>query len=887
MLTPRTVRRRAVVAAHGSYKRLPSSIRHPIWATASRHWPQLLVDAQSSSDVPFHAVPEISAEPSPVVARAAVPGTDPVIPELLAHVGRSLVRIERMLGGAGPDVVLELPDLSKPQVEPRQLGDVVWDLRAAQRPGHRERGISRYVHEQAVAFVRSHPEQISAFLTDSSVPIPGRAWPIVLTGAVESVAYHALTSSGFGEAVWYATAPLDSPHSTDVLPLPYCRPGQLWAATCYDLIPEIFPSHYLADPAVRAAYRARLATLRQAGKLLCISQSCASDVMRVLEVPAAQVEVIGAGVSTWFRPTANKDIAREAVQLAFPNIPPEYVMLPGGIDFRKNLHRAVEAYGSLDAQLRRRHHLVIVCNATSAERAALQAVARRAGVEATFHSTGYVSDATLRSLYQAAALVLFPSLYEGFGLPVVEALACHTPVICSDTSALIELVPDKRARFDPSDVRSIAQVLHRNLTHGLPYSPSDYESLTARHNWDLVAQRTSDALADLRRRGSARRPRSRRIAFCSPWPPARSGVADYSRRLVHALSTSAQVSVFSTDAAPGVHDLASFDAVEVIDGQFDAVVVAMGNSHFHVELLRFLRSHPGRCVVQLHDLRYTGLYAELDRANDEPARTSETAILASEYPLEYAQEILRRHPMSIREEAELGHWLNAELVGLARHVIIHSRYGEYQLRMEFPTSLVSYVPFSVPDLVPFDRESLKTAPLVLSTGLVHDGKDVATFIDAIELLRHRCPIRAALVGPGRLDATSASAATTRQLLRDGVLTVPGEVSDEEYRRWLGRASVAVQLRAYSNGEMSASIADALMARIPLVISANGPNADWPDEAVERVPQGATAEEVADAIHRWIGGIRDRDRAAQAAQEFCRERTFEAGAKALLQACFSR
>ena len=120
--------------------------------------------------------------------------------------------------------------------------------------------------------------------------------------------------------------------------------------------------------------------------------------------------------------------------------------------------------------------------------------------------TGYVPDEELVLLYQAATLFVFPSLYEGFGLPVVEALACGAPAIVGRNSSLVELIEEEDALFDPADSASIRAALVRALTDGELLERLRRPGIRDRFSWRMIAERTADAyeeVARLRRTSSA------------------------------------------------------------------------------------------------------------------------------------------------------------------------------------------------------------------------------------------------------------------------------------------------------------------------------------------------------------------------------------------------
>jgi glycosyltransferase involved in cell wall biosynthesis len=138
-----------------------------------------------------------------------------------------------------------------------------------------------------------------------------------------------------------------------------------------------------------------------------------------------------------------------------------YILYVGALESRKNLPRLLEAY----ARLRKwsaRWKLVIV-GARKWKFTPIFEAVQRLGLEPHVHFTDYVADEDLPALYRGAELFAFPSLYEGFGLPVLEAMACGTPVVTSNRSSLPEVAGDAALLVDPLDVEAIAGAMQRVL----------------------------------------------------------------------------------------------------------------------------------------------------------------------------------------------------------------------------------------------------------------------------------------------------------------------------------------------------------------------------------------------------------------------------------------
>jgi hypothetical protein len=179
-------------------------------------------------------------------------------------------------------------------------------------------------------------------------------------------------------------------------------------------------------------------------------------------------------------------------------------MTVGFTDTRKNLELLVRAYRELPDDLRTSLQIVFAGDLGPVYAERLRAEAADLGLdEDTIVIPGRIPEPQLRALYQSAALFVFPSLAEGFGLPVVEAIACGCPAILADSSALPEILEWPPALFDPADATSLAALIERALRDTAFRAELEAVCRAAmpRHTWDAVARRTIGALERVDQRG--------------------------------------------------------------------------------------------------------------------------------------------------------------------------------------------------------------------------------------------------------------------------------------------------------------------------------------------------------------------------------------------------
>jgi glycosyltransferase involved in cell wall biosynthesis len=263
-------------------------------------------------------------------------------------------------------------------------------------------------------------------------------------------------------------------------------------ATLFDAIPLSHPQW--ANPRLRRTKNLLLCTSAQwADRVLAISHAMVSELVEHYRVPAARIAVTPLGVDArWFERVAT---TRQADACMRHGLVAGYFLFVGTLQPRKNIERIIAAYLQLPAALRAAHQLVIVGKSGwSAD--ALVATLRAAHPAGRIRWLDWVDEADLRALYQAAGAFVFPSLYEGFGLPVLEAFASGVPVVTSNVTSLPEVATGAAVLVDPLDVDAIAAGMRALVEDGeLAQRLRASGAVRAReYTWDICAARTVAAL---------------------------------------------------------------------------------------------------------------------------------------------------------------------------------------------------------------------------------------------------------------------------------------------------------------------------------------------------------------------------------------------------------
>jgi glycosyltransferase involved in cell wall biosynthesis len=218
--------------------------------------------------------------------------------------------------------------------------------------------------------------------------------------------------------------------------------------TVYDLSFIYFPDRYPSLQRIYLTSQTRR-SCRQARHVVAISNSGKEDVHRLFGVPLDQISVILPGVDPRYYPRSEEEIAEFRAR---KNLPSRYILHVGTLQPRKSIPTLIKAFAQLD---RSDLDLVLVGGKGWAYEE-IFAMVRELDILERVHFTGYVPDGELPLWYNAAALLVFPSVYEGFGLPVAEAMACGTPVIAADTSAIPEAAGAAARLFEAQDAAGLS-----------------------------------------------------------------------------------------------------------------------------------------------------------------------------------------------------------------------------------------------------------------------------------------------------------------------------------------------------------------------------------------------------------------------------------------------
>lgn len=389
------------------------------------------------------------------------------------------------------------------------------------------------------------------------------------------------------------------------------------------------------------------------------------------------------------------------------------------------------------------------------------------------------------------------------------------------------------------------------------------------------------------------------LVVVSPLPPAWTGIADYTARLLPHLARHWEIVVVVADDDPP--PLPALEQVTVIHarswewyrhlGRLDRLLLCLGNSDFHLHVPEMCARHGG--VVLAHDVRMTAL--QCLRAAASPDRHLLSALVADRHGPQLAGEI-----RAMEEEAPIREWesfnrvrgrlesANALLLGAAVRgadaVVVHSQLAARLATLDLPVSgpAVAVVPFGHPE--PDPDPDTRAGAVIASFGGVEPEKQPVILINALATVRRRIP-DAVLRFVGSRPNTLLQPVLEQTAARLGVadaIEYCGRLDAEAYVGELRGATVAVQLRGVVNGEASAAVADCLAAGIPTVVTDIGAQAELPETVAVRVSPRITGARLGQELARLLEDPERRSRLGRSAREYAAGSSFAVAAEALTQ-----
>jgi glycosyltransferase involved in cell wall biosynthesis len=364
-------------------------------------------------------------------------------------------------------------------------------LKLSQSASYHTAGLSQYIYE-LLANLRLLPprQRYEAFVTSAPSDIRLSTTPNFHCSPVGSAFVKPslrILWEQLLQPTILARRPPDLIHALGyALPLAWRGPS---AITICDLSFVRYPSLFNRSNAIYLATLARLSA-RKATAVLTISESTRQDVMKLFHVPGERITTTYCGVSDRFRPAAEPELEALRAQYDLPN---DFLLYIGTLEPRKNLAGLVKAYAAYRNEVSQPMPLILGGGRGWKDQEIFDLV-EQLGLKEQVRFPGYIPGEDLPSWYSAATAFIYPSRYEGFGLPVAEAMACGTPTITTSVSSLPEVVGDAGLLVDPDDEVALATAITRmasdsELRRTLSLAGQER---AAQFRWERMAAETAD-----------------------------------------------------------------------------------------------------------------------------------------------------------------------------------------------------------------------------------------------------------------------------------------------------------------------------------------------------------------------------------------------------------
>lgn len=673
------------------------------------------------------------------------------------------------------------------------------------------------------------------------------------------------------------------------------EPSILTAVTIYDLIPWLYQKPYLENPKMRTWYERHLNELKRADLWLAISESSRQDAIQHLSLPEEWVVNTSCAASSLFHPLV---ISADEKQSFFQhyNLSKPFILYTAGIDYRKNIEGLFKAYAKLPQTLQEQYQLAIVCDANQEAVSNLREQMEQLNIKKeNVVLTGFVSDEDLVKFYNLCAVFVFPSLYEGFGLPALEAMACGAAVIGSNNSSIPEVIGNESALFNALDANSIASKLEEVLVN------KDFrESLKVhaieqakKFSWGGSAQKILEGLERLNNQESeyysplhsSKNSYHHRLAYISPLRPEKTGISNYSAELLFELTQHYNIDVIVnqknvTDSWINTHchvrSVAWFKKhAHEYDGR---ILYHMGNSEFHQHMFELIAHYPG--IVVLHDFFLSGILSHLELCRTKPKIWTNALYQSHGYGA-----VAKRHAKKANlEKIIFTYPCNFPILQQASAIITHSLFSyelaRYWYGENINNVLWSHIPhlrLLPPPVTPSMKREVRAKLgfaeddfIVCSFGLTGKLKLNDRLLNAwlaSSLVQDpRC--RLIFVGDNGGDVFGRKLAEKVASAKAACpIKITGFVSPEVYQQYLIAADMAVQLRTNTLGETSGAVLDGMGHGLPMIINAHGTMKDISEDCVHFLPDSFSDEELRDALNSLKENAEAREQLGKKARNY--------------------
>ncbi|CAG7659183.1 glycosyltransferase [Paenibacillus allorhizosphaerae] len=619
----------------------------------------------------------------------------------------------------------------------------------------------------------------------------------------------------------------------------------------YDLIPLVMKDHYYNNWSqhIQRLYDSRCKLIAEADCILTISEASKKDLVNYLGIDPDRIHVIYASTNEELyeasRAGNEKILINKELGISSP-----FIYSLTGYDPRKNNKGLISAFSQVVREFPD-IKLVISGIKQEAEREELIKYATTKGITPDqIIYLGFVSDDSLVALYKECEVFVFPSIYEGFGLPVLEAMRCGTPVVTTSSSSLPEVAGDAAIIVDVNDDESMATAINSFLkekgfaetykTKGVKqaemfsWSKTTLDSLKVFHNLVYPSFESASQLLD-----------KLELAFFSPLNPQSSGISDYSEELLTELRHFFDVKIFVNGITPEnpfisrnfeVFDYTTnYERLEKIKLR----MYHMGNNELHSWIYNAMIDYPG--YVVLHDLNLYGFYMYTKYLRgDKIGFVNELTYCHGQDGSAAGDRLLNQASYPNDQEFPMF----KKVVELSNQVLVHSHWVKEKIEIESDFKGVITV---IPSGILMDESNVNKKEFKRNLGLdcnkisigifgnVIPNKRIEVILRALsELVKTNNNIHVNIVGHCSTEMEQHINKAAKHLdFNKHVSLIKGPTLDV-FKQYIIASDICINLRWPTFGETSATLVRSLGYGTPCIVSNVGSYIEYPDDCVWKV-----------------------------------------------------
>lgn len=607
--------------------------------------------------------------------------------------------------------------------------------------------------------------------------------------------------------------------------------------TVHDLIPFIMPIKEW-NKKVTDEYIRRLDYLKDT-HMLCVSNATKRDIC----------ERMGDGVSTYVTLEAanNELFYRKRVNLNHSE--KIIIVFTGGFDYRKNIYGAVEAFALAKKNMPDKQLLFyIVCKYTLNEKKEFYERLKELQIYEDVKLTGFITDSCLADLYYNADVFFFPSFYEGFGLPLLEAMLGGAYILSADNSSLPEVCGDYAIYCNAYDINDMADKLCKAICNSINESISDKQrrqEYALGFSWKKTAQETFRAFTKHVYNSSKEK---KNVALVTPWLNQQTGIANFVYKLMPYLSKYFNIDLFIDDTLdkeafflPYIYGNKYF--IHELDQRHEdyyEIIYHMGNNTlYHTGIYNYLRKYPG--IVELHDFCihpffYHAYYLKGDKDTYRQA-------LIDGYGK--SGTIHFDDVDSGRACPDSERFTMSESVGnISKKVILHNIWSYKAMKSKTTKYVVPLPCFRKEEILSNNRRKAeevickkieKDADEIIigCFGWINDNKRPDVIVKAVMKLKDlNYKVKLAFFGKNNSQKIT-DIMQNEKILKNVKIT--GFISAEEYIVAMELCDIVVNLRYPSMGESSATLCETFEEGKAVIVSAMNQYLEFPDDVCWKIP----------------------------------------------------